>query len=96
MLQITDVAKNLLIINALFFVATLIFGDSQMLDLLALHYPASPLFKPLQLATHFFMHGGVFHLFFNMFALVMFGSALERIWGPKNFLFFYLALKDLV
>lgn len=91
MLRITDVAKNLLIINILFFVAGLIFGDEQMRDLMALHYPASPLFKPLQIATHFFMHGGVAHLFFNMFALVMFGSALETMWGPKRFLFFYFA-----
>jgi membrane associated rhomboid family serine protease len=89
MFRITDVAKNLLIINSLFFLATLFFGEKEMLDLLALHYPASPLFKPLQLATHFFMHGGVLHLFFNMFALVMFGSALETIWGAKRFLFFY-------
>ncbi len=89
MFRITDVAKNLLIINVMFFVAGLIFGDRQMLDLMALHYPASPLFKPLQLATHFFMHGGLMHLFFNMFALVMFGSALETRWGPRRFLFFY-------
>ena len=60
-----------------------------MLDLMALHYPASPLFKPLQIATHFFMHGGLEHIFFNMFALVMFGSALETRWGPRRFLFFY-------
>lgn len=87
--RITDVAKNLLIINILFFVAGLIFGEEQTRNLMALHYPASPLFQPLQIATHFFMHGGVAHLFFNMFALVMFGSALETKWGPKRFLFFY-------
>ena len=65
-MRITDVAKNLLIINVLFFLAGLIFGEEQMLNLMALHYPASPLFKPLQIATHFFMHGGMLHLFFNM------------------------------
>jgi membrane associated rhomboid family serine protease len=90
-MRITDVAKNLLIINVLFFLAGLIFGNEQMLDLLALHYPASPLFKPIQLATHFFMHGGMLHLFFNMFALVLFGSSLEALWGAQKFLFFYFA-----
>ncbi|MEL7220165.1 MAG: rhomboid family intramembrane serine protease [Bacteroidota bacterium] len=89
MLRITDVAKNLLIINVMFFLAGFIFGEQQMLDLLALHYPESSLFKPIQLVTHFFMHGGLMHLFFNMFALVMFGSALETRWGPKRFLLFY-------
>lgn len=89
MFRITDVAKNLLIINVMFFLAGLIFGEEQMQNLMALHYPASPLFKPLQIATHFFMHGGLAHLFFNMFALVMFGSALETQWGAQRFLFFY-------
>lgn len=89
MLRITDVAKNLLIINVMFFLAGFIFGEQQMQNLMALHYPESPLFRPLQIATHFFMHGGVFHIFFNMFALVMFGSALETRWGPKRFLLFY-------
>lgn len=85
----TDVVKNLLIINVLFFLATMLFGETEMFNLLALHYPTSELFKPLQLVTHFFMHGGFMHIAFNMFALVMFGSALEALWGPKRFLFFY-------
>ncbi|MEZ4985918.1 MAG: rhomboid family intramembrane serine protease [Saprospiraceae bacterium] len=89
--RITDVAKNLLIINVMFFLASLIFGDAQMNQLMALHYFGSEYFMPLQLATHFFMHGGFAHIFFNMFALVMFGSALETMWGPKKFLFFYFA-----
>ena len=87
----TDVVKNLLIINVLFFLATMLFGETGMYDLLALHYPTSDLFKPLQLVTHFFMHGGFMHIAFNMFALVMFGSALEAMWGPKRFLLFYFA-----
>jgi len=87
----TDVVKNLLIINVLFFLATMLFGEQEMYNLLALHYPTSELFKPLQLVTHFFMHGGFMHIAFNMFALVMFGSALESMWGPKRFLFFYFA-----
>lgn len=87
--QLPGVVKNLLIINALFFLATYLFGRQEMMDLLALHYPGSSDFKPLQLATHFFMHGGIGHIFFNMFALIMFGSALEVLWGPQRFLFYY-------
>ena len=86
MLRVTDVVKNLLIINILMFVITLIMGN---MDTLALHYPASEKFRPFQIATHFFMHAGIGHLFFNMFALFMFGSALETLWGPKKFLYFY-------
>ena len=85
MLKITDVVKHLLIINVLLFLA------SQAIDtgMLALYYFQSPLFQPFQIVTHFFMHANLMHLFFNMFALVMFGSALEALWGPKRFLFFY-------
>lgn len=86
MLRVTDVVKNLLIINILMFVVSLIMGN---IDTLALHYPASEKFMPFQIATHFFMHAGIGHLFFNMFALFMFGSALEALWGPKKFLYFY-------
>jgi membrane associated rhomboid family serine protease len=51
----------------------------------------SPYFEPYQIVTHFFMHGGFFHIVFNMFALVVFGSNLERVWGPKRFFIFYIA-----
>lgn len=87
--QLPGVVKNLLIINIIFFLATYLMGESKMIDLLALHYPGSELFKPLQFATHFFMHGGIGHIFFNMFALIMFGSALETQWGPQRFLYYY-------
>lgn len=85
--RIPDVVKNLLILNVLFFLAGL-FLDTKFL---ALRFPLSDDFLPVQLATHFFMHAGLGHIFFNMFALVMFGSALEILWGPKRFLFFYFA-----
>ena len=87
------VVKNLLIINVLFFFATFVF-ERQGIDLgsyLGLYYIDSPKFQPYQLATHFFMHASVGHIFFNMFALVMFGNLLERVWGAKRFLFFYMA-----
>lgn len=87
------VIKNLLIINALVFLAqnTLgsVFGHS-MEDLFALHYWTSDLFRPHQLVTHLFMHGSIGHIFMNMFTLWMFGATLENIWGPKRFLIFYM------
>ncbi|MCB9222682.1 MAG: rhomboid family intramembrane serine protease [Crocinitomicaceae bacterium] len=85
------VVKNLVIINALFFLATIVM-QNQGINLIAelgLYYVDSPFFKPYQLATHFFMHGSLMHIFFNMFALIVFGSHLERMWGPKRFLLFY-------
>ncbi|MEX1003326.1 MAG: rhomboid family intramembrane serine protease [Crocinitomicaceae bacterium] len=86
------VVKNLVIINGLFFLATVVL-ENQEISLtyeLGLHYPGSENFRPYQLATHFFMHAGFMHIFFNMFALIVFGSQLERVWGSKRFLLFYL------
>ena len=59
-------------------------------DLFALHHYKSTEFRPYQLVTHMFMHGGIFHLLFNMLALWMFGTMIEKVWGPKRFLVFYL------
>lgn len=86
------VIKNLVIINALVFftqitIKTTPFGTIE--DIFALHTFQSPLFRPWQFVTHMFMHGGFEHLFFNMFALWMFGSILENVWGQKRFLIFY-------
>jgi rhomboid family protein len=89
--NLPNVVKNLVIINALFFLATIV-AENQQVNLIAelgLFYIDSPFFEPYQLVTHFFMHGGIFHIFFNMFALVVFGAHLERMWGPKRFLTFY-------
>ena len=86
------VIKNLVIINALFFLADKTIGGSDifnMVDVLALHHVKSPLFQPWQLVTHMFMHGSIMHLIGNMFALWMFGSVLENLWGPKRFITFY-------
>jgi len=87
------VIKNLLIINGLFFVATFSLYNAQIVNLwsiFGLHFPASDEFSPYQIVTHMFMHGTFGHLFFNMFALWMFGNALENMWGGKKFLIFYL------
>lgn len=85
------VVKNLLIINGLFFLGMISLSSMINLnDILGLHYPVSPLFKPHQLVTYMFMHGGFGHILFNMFALWMFGNALENVWGPKRFLVYYM------
>jgi membrane associated rhomboid family serine protease len=87
------VVKNLLIINALLFLATWVFQsqfDTNLIDVLGLHYFTSDYFRPYQLVTYMFMHGGLDHIFFNMFALWMFGNVLENYWGSKKFLVFYM------
>lgn len=86
------VVKNLLIINVLFFLATIAAQSVFRIDLadyLGLHYIEASDFQPFQLVTYMFMHGSFAHLFFNMFALWMFGNTLENIWGPNRFLLFY-------
>ncbi|MEI6124416.1 MAG: rhomboid family intramembrane serine protease [Bacteroidota bacterium] len=86
------VVKNLLIINGLFFLASITVGQAFQIDLsdvLGLHYFAADKFKPYQLITYMFMHANFSHIFFNMFALWMFGYVLENVWGPKRFLIYY-------
>lgn len=85
--------KNLLIINGLFFLATIAFDEALKINLskvLGLHYWTSPDFRIWQPLTHMFMHGDIGHIFSNMFAMWMFGTAIENIWGPKRFIFFYI------
>ncbi|RLD61922.1 MAG: rhomboid family intramembrane serine protease [Bacteroidetes bacterium] len=87
------VVKNLLIVNVLFFLGTIASEQAFQIDLsryLALHFPGSELFRPHQLVTYMFMHGSFSHILFNMFALWMFGNALENVWGPKRFLTYYM------
>jgi len=91
-IYIPPVVKNLLIINILFFAATWIFMKLEVVDLnniLAVYYFDSPKFKVWQPITYMFMHGGIAHIFFNMFALYSFGSLLENRWGAKKFIIFY-------
>lgn len=86
------VVKNLLIINGLLFLATIVLQSSfhvSLINILGLHFFTSSEFRPYQLVTHMFMHGSLMHIFSNMFSLWMFGSALENYWGPKRFLLFY-------
>jgi membrane associated rhomboid family serine protease len=88
----TPVVLNLIIINALVFFAQLFLDKSiGITELFALYPYDSGFFKPYQLVTHMFTHGGWAHILFNMFALWSFGTLLERSWGPKKFLIFYLS-----
>lgn len=86
--MMSPVVKNIVIVNTILLVATYIIGDS-MYEKLSLFPFESPFFKPYQLVSHMFMHGGFWHLFFNMYTLIFFGSLLERIWGSRKFLLFY-------
>jgi len=90
MQNIPETVKHLLIINVIFFLATLVLGDI-VYDLFALHYPSNPKFDFWQPLTHMFMHGDFSHIFFNMFGLYMFGTPIEQMWGRKKFIFFYLS-----
>ena len=85
------VVKNLIIINVLMYLATAILEmrGIRLTSTLGLHYISSPDFRPYQLVTHLFMHGSITHIFFNMFALWMFGRVLEGVWGPKRFFAYY-------
>lgn len=90
--SIPPVTKNLIIINVLFFIATYAFEYSNLTSLtidLGAFYPDSNYFRPWQIITHMFMHGGIGHIFFNMFALWMFGSTVEQAIGTKKYLLLY-------
>ena len=90
---IPPVVKNLIIINVIMWLATLVLGmrGIELTKILGLHYFQSPEFRPYQIVTHMFMHDsqGPLHLIFNMFALWMFGRVLESVWGPKRFFIYY-------
>ncbi len=85
--DLPPVVKILLIINVAMFLLSMVFPNLQ--TYLAIYSFKSELFKPIQLITHMFMHGGIWHLFFNMFALYMFGKVLEDVWGQKRFFIYY-------
>lgn len=100
--QLPIVVRNLLIINVLVFLVQMLFQSRGLMlgqdlqgngisfeDVFALHYWESPKFRWWQIVTHMFMHGSVSHIFFNMFALWMFGRILENFWGPQRFIIFY-------
>ena len=86
--RIPPVTRSILIINVIMFVATLV-NENFMIKTFAMFYPASPLFRWWQPLTHMFMHGGWWHILFNMYTLVMFGMVVERVLGTKKFLILY-------
>ena len=90
--ELPVVVKNLLIINGLLFLATISLNNLgiDLVKIFGLHQFQSNNFRPHQIITHLFMHGSFTHLFFNMFALWMFGKILENIWGQKKFLIYYM------
>ncbi|MDR2964115.1 MAG: rhomboid family intramembrane serine protease [Bacteroidales bacterium] len=90
---IPPVVKNLLLLNVVAFIIDIALRSMYGYDvseLLGLHYISSAGFKPVQLVSYMFLHASIGHLFFNMFALWMFGSILEQFWGPKRFFIFYM------
>ena len=90
--NIPTMTKNLLVVNVLAFIATFVFERSgvDLTRLLGLHFFLASEFHIYQFITYMFLHGGFTHILFNMFALWMFGSVIERVWGPKKFLFYYI------
>lgn len=92
MRQIPTITKNLLIINILAFIATYVLQGVgiDLNNLFGLHFVLAPDFRVWQLVTYMFMHGGIMHIVMNMFMLWMFGVIVERVWGPKKFLIYYL------
>ena len=92
-LGLPPVVKNIIMINILmilaYYAANSVFGID-LNSLLGLYFPKSEMFKPVQILTHMFMHGGFWHIFFNMYALFIFGPILENVWGPKRFFIFYM------
>ncbi|MGL4293942.1 MAG: rhomboid family intramembrane serine protease [Bacteroidales bacterium] len=90
--NIPPVTLNLIIINCLCLLATVVLQTrgTNLNGILGLHYFEASKFNPVQLITYMFMHGGISHLFFNMFSLFMFGRMLEQVWGSKRFLIYYM------
>ena len=88
MSRVPVAVKNIIIINILVLIMTYL-NETLMVEKFALFYPTSPFFHWWQPVTHMFMHGGFWHILFNMYTLYIFGSTLERVWGPKKFLIFY-------
>jgi membrane associated rhomboid family serine protease len=87
------VVKNIIMLNVLmlliYYGAQSVFGID-LNSVLGLYFPKSEQFMPVQIITHMFMHGGVLHLVFNMYALYIFGQILENTWGPKRFFIYYM------
>mgnify|MGYP003624215493 CR=1 FL=1 len=92
MMRISETVKQLIIINVIMFIGTMAIGEGVLFyDWFAMHFPKNEAFQPWQIVTYMFMHGGVMHILFNMFALWIFGTPVEQVLGPKRFLFIYFS-----
>ncbi|MBU2949402.1 rhomboid family intramembrane serine protease [Tamlana agarivorans] len=92
MMRISETVKHLIIINVIMFVGTMFIGGGNLFyEWFAMYFPKNDAFQPWQIITHMFMHGGVTHILFNMFALWMFGTPVEQVLGSKKFLFIYIS-----
>ena len=89
MSRVPQAVKSIIIINVL--VMLMIYLNDMLMTQWFALYPYGLMFRPWSLVTYMFMHGDFFHLFFNMYALYIFGGVLERVWGTKKFLFYYFA-----
>lgn len=91
-MRIPPVVKTLLLLNLAAYILDLLVavGPFRLHEVLGLYYVGSPLFRPFQVVTYMFMHGGLMHIFFNMFALWMFGRIMEQAWGGRRFAVYYL------
>ena len=93
-MQMPPVTQNLIIINALCWLASLVLSRFKvdLIDLAGLHFPGTHSFQWFQPITYMFLHDthSFAHIFFNMFAVFMFGRSLEATWGPRRYLIFYL------
>ena len=91
-MRITEIVKQLLIINVIMFIGTTLSGNMDLVySFLGLRFPENNSFKFWQIITHMFMHGGSMHILVNMFTLWMFGVQVEKVLGSKRFLFFYIS-----
>jgi membrane associated rhomboid family serine protease len=91
--NMTPLVKNIIMINILMFlayIAGLKVFNINLNEILGIYFPKSDNFKPVQILTHMFMHANFWHIFFNMYALFIFGQVLENVWGAKRFLIYYL------
>lgn len=92
MFHLTPAAKNILIINGIIFILSDFIGlRSYIIESFGMRYFHSENFQPYQILTYMWVHGGFGHLFSNMFSVLIFAPILERVWGSKKFLIYYLA-----
>ena len=92
MFRIPTITKNLLIINLIAFLATVVLQlrGIDLADIGGLHFFMANDFHLYQFVTYLFLHANFMHILSNMFGLWMFGCVIENVWGPKKFLFYYI------